>query len=123
MCKSVLADQFLGATFAKMIKKGIFEIELSQISQLEKQIDKSLRTMHNTMLLFSADDILTLVDEYNDFFCIKENVLTIHETITKEISKDFTQKDYWADTLQQYFTSGIPSNIYKTLNTVLNESF
>ena len=123
MYKSILADQFLGATFANMVRRDIYEIEITQLSKLEKEIDKSLRDTNNAMLLFSSDDILTTVDEYSDFFRINHNAITLSEVILADIKADFEKKDRLICTFQQYFTSGIPNSINNTLTALLNEIF
>ena len=122
MCKSILADQFLGATFSNMVRRNIYEIEITQLSKLEKVIDKSLRDTHNAMLLFSSNDILTTVDEYSDFFRINHNAIALSEVIVSEIITDLEKKDRLISIFQQYFTSGIPNSINNTLTAVLNET-
>lgn len=122
MCKSILAEQFLGATFANMVSRGIYEIEMTSLSKLEKEIDRSLRSAHNAMLLFSSDDILTTVDEYSDFFHISQNAISLSSVIISEIVADLEKKDHLVSVFQQYFTSGIPNSINNTLTTVLNET-
>lgn len=121
MYKSILADQFLGATFANMVSRNIYEIEITRLSKIEKAIDKSLRDAHNAMLLFSSDDILATVDEYSDFFCINYDAIKLSEVIVSEIIADLEKKNSLIDIFQQYFTLGIPNSINKTLTTVLNE--
>ena len=122
MCKSILADQFLGATFASMVKRNVYEIEMTQLSKLEKSIAKSLRDTHNAMLLFSSNDLLTTVDEYSDFFRINQNTITLSEVIVSEISEDLEKRERLVSIFQQYFTSGIPNSINTTLTAVLNET-
>ncbi len=123
MCKSIFADQFLGATFANLIKQDVFEIEISRLSKLEKVIDKTLRDTHNTMLLFSSNDILSMADEYSDFFRIKQNTIALSKVIAAEIKGDIEKKEQLISILQQYFTSGIPNSINNTLSAILDKSF
>ncbi len=122
MCKSILADQFLGATFANMVSRNIYEIEITQLSKLEKVIDKSLRDTHNAMLLFSTNDILTTVDEYSDFFSINYNAIALSDVIVSEIVADMEKKDHLISVFQQYFTSGIPNSINNTLTAILDKT-
>lgn len=122
MCKSILADQFLGATFANMVSRNIYEIEITQLSKLEKVIDKSLRDTHNAMLLFSTNDILTTVDEYSDFFSINYNAIALSDVIVSEIVADMEKKDHLISVFQQYFTSGIPNSINDTLTAILDKT-
>ena len=122
MCKSILADQFLGATFANMVSRNIYEIEITKLSKLEKVIDKSLRDTHNAMLLFSTNDILTTVDEYSDFFSINYNAIALSDVIVSEIVADMEKKDHLISVFQQYFTSGIPNSINNTLTAILDKT-
>jgi len=122
MCKSILADQFLGATFANMVSRNIYEIEITKLSKLEKIIDKSLRDTHNAMLLFSTNDILTTVDEYSDFFSINYNAIALSDVIVSEIVADMGKKDHLISVFQQYFTSGIPNSINNTLTAILDKT-
>lgn len=105
-----------------MVGRNIYEIEITQLSKLEKVIDKSLRDTHNAMLLFSSNDILTTVDEYSDFFRINHNAIALSEVIVSEIITDLEKKDRLISIFQQYFTSGIPNSINNTLTAVLNET-
>lgn len=123
MSKSILADQFLGATFANMVRHNIYEIEMSHLSELEKVIDKSLRDTHNAILLFSDNDILTTVDEYSDFFRLNHNAITLRDVIVSEIIEDFEKKDRLINIFHQYFTSGIPNSINTTLTAILDSVF
>lgn len=105
-----------------MVERDIFEIEISRLSQIEKVIDRSLRDVHNAMLLFSVNDILTTVDEYSDFFSITQNTIMLNEVFTAEFIKDIDYKRILVSRLQKYFTSGIPNSINNTLTAVLNEA-
>lgn len=122
MCKSILADQFLGATFTNMVRRNIYKIEITQLSKIEKVIDKSLRDAHNAMLLFSTNDILTTVDEYSDFFSINYDAIALSDVIISEIVADMEKKDHLISVFQQYFTSGIPNSINNTLTTILDQT-
>ena len=121
MYKSILADQFLGATFANMVSRNIYEIEITQLIKIEKEIDKSLRDTHNAMLLCSMNDILATIDEYSDLFHINYNAVKLSEAIISEIIDDLEKKNHIITMLQRYFTSGIPNSLNDTLTSVLND--
>ena len=123
MNKSILADQFLGAAFASMVEHGVYEIPFSQLYKLEKIVDKALRDSHNAMLLFSSNDILTIIDAYSDLFSIQHDTISLSSTIISGLTEDTRRKEHVIKVFHNYFTSGIPCSINSTLTAILNEEF
>lgn len=119
MCRYIKADQFIGVTFSKLIEKNIFEIEISKLCSLEKEIDFEIRKSNDAMLCISMNEMYSVVEEYNDFFQVKKNSIVIKDYLQQRIKKE---RENVMSEFFYYFVEGIPKDIHKTVYGTLEST-
>ncbi len=120
MCRYIMADQFLGATFLGLIRKNMYKIEFSNLYEIEKKVDKTIREKHNAMLCVSMNEMYSIVENYNDFFQVKKNHILIRESLQKKLHEEDGKNQFIA-VLNSYFMDGMPIDISKTVVETLDK--
>ena len=122
MCRYMMTEQFLGITFANLIEKNVFNIEISLFTEIEKKVDKIIRKYNDTMLCVSLKEIYSTVEEYNDFFEVRGSRIEVKDNIKNKLTTQNNKKNFIC-ILNNYFSEGIPTDINKSVNKVLNAEF
>jgi len=108
----LVAEQFLGATFSSLLKKNVLEIELEKLNRLEEIVDHALREENRAILTISSEQMFVMIEEYSDFFDLRDHSVTLQENLSNDFSK---RKEEVIAKIEEYFTLGIPNDIKKTL--------
>lgn len=110
MCRSVYADQFLGVMGVSLCDRGgaSKDIALSDFSKIISKVDNALRNNCNTIVNVCSYNINAVVDSYPTFFAIKNNNLNFISS-----NKD----DYF-----NYFNAGIPTDILKVMQDIIQQN-
>lgn len=116
MCRYVTAEQLLGLMFNNLIRKQLYNIDLTAFSIVEKKVQHIIRKKHNAILCTSKKEIYSIIDNYSDFFTLLDNKIIINRNLQRDIDRDnFIYK------IDKYFVDGIPNDISMTLKTKLEE--
>lgn len=121
MCRYLMTDQFLGVTFANLIKRNVFTIEFSKLSRIEKLVDQNLRKSYNTILCVTKNEIYSAIDEYNDFFSVNHNNIMLKNELAEELEKNDSYKKDFIYKLDRYFTMGIPRDINSVVARIIEQ--
>lgn len=113
-------EQFLGMTFVNLLENNLQQIKMSMFNEIEKRIDTIIRKENNAILCVSRHEVYSIIDEYNDFFQVRENYIEICDNIKDKI-KSKEDKDEFVDILKTYFAVGIPEDISITVKAALEK--
>ena len=114
----LVAEQFLGATFSSLLKKNVLEIELEKLNRLEEIVDHALREENRAILTISSEQMFVTIEEYSDFFDLRDHSVTLQENLSNDFSK---RKEEVIAKIEEYFTLGIPNDIKKTLAEAIDK--
>ena len=121
MCRYLMTDQFLGVTFANLIKRNIFNIEFSKLRRIEKIVDQNLRRSYNTILCVTKRDIYSAIDEYNDFFSANQDNIMLKNELAEKLEENILSRDEFIYKLDRYFTMGIPRDINSVVARIIEQ--
>lgn len=110
MCRSVYADQFLGVMGVSFCDRSPSSkhIALSEFSKIVSRVDNALRSNCNTIVNICSYNINAVVDSYPNFFTIKNNDLNFVCA---------NRDDYF-----NYFNAGIPTDILKVMQDIIQQN-
>lgn len=111
----LITEQFLGMIFSSLIEKDVFEIPLSDLSELEEQADRVLRKRNKTVLMLCSNDGFWGSEEYEEFFCVVEKKISLQKRL-----KENDDKKSILEKIADCFTVGIPRDIKNTLTETVN---
>ncbi|HEX2927436.1 MAG TPA: hypothetical protein VHP38_14460, partial [Ruminiclostridium sp.] len=118
MCRYIQTEQFLGVTFVNLLQNNLQQIKLSLFSEIEKKVDQFIRKENNAILCVSSQELYSAIDEYQDFFQVRENCIEICDRMKPRI-KTTEGKEDLVEILKTYFSAGIPEDINNAVNLVL----
>jgi hypothetical protein len=113
-------EQFLGMTFVSLLENNLQQIKLSMFNEIEKKIDNLIRKENDAILCVSMHEIYSTIDEYNDFFQVRENCIEICDDMKYKIASQEGKEDF-VEILKSYFSLGIPEDISITVNSALEK--
>lgn len=116
MCRYLYADQVIGNTFIELLKKNISRIKLTDLNEVERNLDRNLREKNNTVVCMSIRDVYATVEKYNTIFEVREDALALRES-HKEVNTETI-----IDLLKDYFLFGLPKDISETVTSSVTAS-
>lgn len=119
MCRYLQAEQVIGYTFVELLEREKYEIALSRLSSLQRELEVVLRRETDTVVCSSDSDVYSLVSGYADFFHIKGNNVGIVDTQRGQIENNHEAREKFITKLKRYFLSGIPKDINQVMDEAL----
>lgn len=123
MYRCINAEQVVGTTFVHLLKEDIRTITIEQLNNIEQLIDINIREKNNAVVYMSSNEILSIVEDYEEFFTLTHNKIELNYKLQEKIETQSSFKNQLIETLKEYFSLGIPKDIFSTVDNVLSEKF
>lgn len=90
--------------------------------KLAKAIDNETYSQNETTIYLSIREVTRTVDNYSDFFHVKNQKIEINLALQNKAKKDEDEKTKLIYKYKRYFENGMPTDIQKTVNDVLTKN-
>lgn len=122
MCQCIYSEQVIGSAFYELIQIKNYELQIEKLYEIEGKLDKKLRSDNNAMVCMPIRDVYLTVENYNNFFEIKEDAIFLSDEFVEKIKIDINNG---LSKLDKYFIDGIPKSINitikKTMKSILTQ--
>ena len=119
MNRYIMGNQIMGYAFVKLLEMNKHKIDLIKISEIQREVAKSIREENNAILDFTERDLYEMQQDYDDIFELNDEYMEISDYIIYEIERNVSERKMFMYKLNRYFTSGIPIDISYTVEQVL----